>query len=93
MDVDDPGVTAERHEFLVKYWREQLKEVDASVPQHRVVITKSFHLGVYDVTQQEFKKVMGFNPRFTHRFVLREVCGVGSWDRERRPGVYTSLRV
>ncbi len=34
-----------------------------------------------------------FDSRFTHRFVLREVCGVGSWDRERRPGVYTSLRV
>ena len=31
-------------------------------PQHEVEITRSFYLGVYPVTQQEYKKVMGKNP-------------------------------
>ena len=31
-------------------------------PQHHVEITKSFHLGVYPVTQAEYEKVMGGTP-------------------------------
>jgi formylglycine-generating enzyme required for sulfatase activity len=31
-------------------------------PQHRVVITRPFYLGMYEVTQAEYESVMGTNP-------------------------------
>jgi formylglycine-generating enzyme required for sulfatase activity len=32
--------------------------------QHEVVITKDFYLGMYEVTQKEFQRVMGYNPSY-----------------------------
>ena len=37
---------------------------DDEKPRHSVRITKPFLMGVYEVTQQEFETVMGFNPSF-----------------------------
>ncbi len=31
-------------------------------PQHRVQITRPFYLGVYELTQQQYEKVMGWKP-------------------------------
>ncbi len=34
------------------------------MPQHPVRITRSFYLGVYEVTQAQFETVMGYNPSY-----------------------------
>jgi formylglycine-generating enzyme required for sulfatase activity len=35
---------------------------DCEGPRHQVTITASFYLGVYEVTQEEYRQVMGMNP-------------------------------
>ena len=65
------------------------KERDPDEEQHEVSITKPFYLGVYEVTQAEYEKVMGKNPSWfsakgegkvkdmdTSRFPVERV----SWD-------------
>jgi formylglycine-generating enzyme required for sulfatase activity len=32
-------------------------------PQHEVTITKAFYIGAYDVTQEQYERIMGNNPR------------------------------
>jgi formylglycine-generating enzyme required for sulfatase activity len=39
------------------------KEAQANeLPQHEVDLTKSYYLGVYEVTQKQYKQIMGKNP-------------------------------
>ncbi len=40
------------------------KEFDWAKPVHKVTISKPFYLGVYPVTQREWKEVMGNNPSY-----------------------------
>jgi len=42
-----------------KHWRECIK---SSAPQHKVILTQPIYLGVKEVTQAEYEKVMGVNP-------------------------------
>src|ERR1051326_4794632 len=37
---------------------------DAEEEQHAVEITKPFYLGVYEVTQKQYREVMGSNPSY-----------------------------
>jgi formylglycine-generating enzyme required for sulfatase activity len=60
-------------------------------PQHKVRITKPFYLGVYEVTQAEYEKVMGKNPsefskgaKLAHKVSGKDTSGypveMVSWD-------------
>ncbi|MBS0207306.1 MAG: protein kinase [Planctomycetes bacterium] len=42
-----------------KYWQERIK---SEAPQHKVILTQPIYLGVNEVTQAEYEKVMGTNP-------------------------------
>ncbi len=33
-------------------------------PEHEVEITKGFYMGVYEVTQRQFREIMGYNPSY-----------------------------
>ena len=49
-------------EFLMGSTDEDKDALDNEKPQHRVRITRPFYLGVYEVSQQEYEMVMGWNP-------------------------------
>ena len=49
-------------------------------PQHKVRLTKSFYLGVHEVTQQQYERLMGENPSFHVPEPMRPVDSV-SWRR------------
>jgi len=52
----------ESAEALAKEFGLKAKYYENEHPQHRVKITKPFYLGVYEVTQQQYEKVMGDKP-------------------------------
>src|SRR5689334_19952815 len=48
--------------------------------QREVAITKSFYLGIHEVTQDQFEKVMSFNPGcFSARATGRKNTGYEDW--------------
>jgi formylglycine-generating enzyme required for sulfatase activity len=49
-------------EFQMGAANEEVNADSTEKPQHRVRITKPFYLSKYEVTQQEFERVMGRNP-------------------------------
>ena len=53
-----------RQEFdsLVREYPTRKKLFELEQPQHRVRITKPYYLGLYEVTQGEYERVMGTNP-------------------------------
>ena len=56
-----------------------LSLVRSEGPQHEVEITKQFWLGVHEVTQGQFQKVMGYNPSYFSK------DGVGKSDAKYDP--------
>ncbi len=42
-----------------KHWQECIK---SEAPQHHVILTQAIYLGINEVTQAEYEKVMGVNP-------------------------------
>ena len=48
--------------FLMGATPDDAEADDDEKPQHKVTITRPFYLSVYEVTQHEYKQVMGANP-------------------------------
>jgi uncharacterized protein (TIGR02996 family) len=48
--------------FWMGSTRQQLWSDDDEHPRHRVALTRAFHLGVYQVTQEQYERVTGKNP-------------------------------
>lgn len=49
-------------QFMMGSPADEAERRDDEGPQHRVRITRPFYLGAYEVTQDQFEKVMGSNP-------------------------------
>ena len=49
-------------EFLMGSPEDDSYKEDDETPQHRVQITRPFYLGIHEVTQKQYEKVMGKNP-------------------------------
>jgi formylglycine-generating enzyme required for sulfatase activity len=50
--------------FLMGSPKDKRYHRDDELPQHEVQITKAFYLGVYEVTQKQYRAIMGINPSF-----------------------------
>jgi uncharacterized protein (TIGR02996 family) len=48
--------------FLMGSPKNEMHRQDNEGPQHKVEITRPFYLGMYQVTQEEYQRVMGNNP-------------------------------
>jgi len=67
-------------EFLMGCVKSDTECYDEEKPQHKVKISKSFYIGKFEVTQGQWKKVMGNNP--SHFANCGEECPVEnvSWN-------------
>jgi formylglycine-generating enzyme required for sulfatase activity len=57
-----------------EHWRECIK---SEGPQHQVILTQAIYLGVNEVTQAEYEKVMGVNPSQFSAMGRRKVAVAG----------------
>jgi formylglycine-generating enzyme required for sulfatase activity len=48
--------------FLMGSPKEEKQRSEDEGPQHEVRITRSFYLGKYEVTQEQYKQIVGSNP-------------------------------
>mgnify|MGYP002623729310 CR=1 FL=1 len=53
--------------FLMGSPANENKRHESEGPQHKVVITRPFYLGIYEVTQAQYLKVMGENPSYFNK--------------------------
>jgi len=74
---------------MFKLSERHVKSLKDEHPQHTVRITKPFYLGVYEVTQTEYEKVMGKNPSCFSKGG-RAADRVSGKDTSRHPVEYVS---
>jgi formylglycine-generating enzyme required for sulfatase activity len=65
-----------------KAWARELRRpsewgpLGSEYPQHEVTISKAFYMGKYEVTNEQYERVMGYNPSI-HREPKNPACGGG----------------
>ena len=59
MGIPPEEFEAELKTTGVDFWREMLQSVN---PQHKVILTKPYYMGVNEVTQTQYEQIMGTNP-------------------------------
>ena len=74
---DDPFTTRNEYQDCIDRYNSQ-KYPEDQMPRHQVNISKKFYIGKYEVTQEQWYKVMGTNPA---HFKTEEVGG----DSRRHP--------
>ncbi len=60
--VDLEMVLIPAGEFIMGSPADEKDRFDNEGPQHKVVISKPFYLGKYEITQEQWETVMGYNP-------------------------------
>lgn len=60
--IDMKFVTIPAGHFIMGAHESDTRAIPAERPQHTVVLTGPFQLGMYEVTQQQYEKVMDTNP-------------------------------
>jgi len=84
------GSTEEEVEQLLKEAKERqdaqwyIDRLPSEAPRHRVRITRPFYLGLYEVTQAEYQRVMGSNPS-AFSAESKEAAKVTGLDTSRHP--------
>ena len=75
----------------------EANRVDTNEKQHRVVISRPFYIGIFEVTQQQYENVMGKTPskyagpyRPVESVVYSTIRG-GSWPTSTSPGANTFM--
>jgi formylglycine-generating enzyme required for sulfatase activity len=48
--------------FLMGSPEDEKDRLENEGPRHEVTISKAFHIGAYDVTQEQYERIMGTNP-------------------------------
>ncbi len=60
---DDPFTERNESQECLNAW-ERSRPHKSETPQHRVTISQAFYMGKYEVTQEQWYKVMGNNPSY-----------------------------
>ena len=66
------------HDSLIESAAQVVGNFVKEGPRHEVTISKPFHMGVYEVTQEQYEQIMGKNPSFIYRGANLPVQSV-SW--------------
>jgi formylglycine-generating enzyme required for sulfatase activity len=56
------GTTKAERDAVLVALKGRAEQIENEAPRHQVTITKGFYVGIYEVTQSQYKQVTGVNP-------------------------------